>query len=160
MTKRLVKAEDDVPFSLHTMSPETLKSEARALRAERSATGAPITHSEALELVAHDHGFRDWNTAVGSLKQPVATPVQVGDKVAGRYLKQAFTGQVIAVAMQPGGNLFKVTVVFDRPVDVVTFESFSAFRTRVSVLVDPYGVSPATTSDGEPHMRLHRATRR
>ena len=51
---------------------------------------------------------------------------------------------------------YTVTVKFDQPVDVVTSELFSAFRQRVTATVDLHGVSPARTSDGEPHMRIHR----
>jgi hypothetical protein len=52
---------------------------------------------------------------------------------------------------------FKVTVKFDKPVDVVRSELFSAFRQRVVATIDRHGVSIARTSDGEPHMRVRRA---
>ncbi len=150
----------DMPFSFATLSPETLKAEARALREDHARDGTAITHSEALERVAKAHGYRDWNTAVASLPEPVACPVALGDRVSGTYLKQRFTGQVLATSMMPGGNLYKVTIAFDEPVDVVRFDSFSAFRKRVSVTVDPYGVSPDRTSDGEPHLRFDRPERK
>jgi catechol 2,3-dioxygenase-like lactoylglutathione lyase family enzyme len=38
------------------------KSMARRLRADLAARDVPLSHSEALELVAHQHGARDWNT--------------------------------------------------------------------------------------------------
>lgn len=144
-------------FSLDTTTPSTLKAEAKALRAERAADGQTITHSAALEAVAHQHGFRDWNTAVAALPERFAVPAQVGQRVRGTYLKQPFTGTVIAVEAMTDFAHFRVTVRFDTPVDVVTSELFSAFRQRVTATLDARGVSPARTSDGEPHMRLSRA---
>ncbi|WP_369065926.1 glyoxalase superfamily protein [Kocuria carniphila] len=43
------------------------KSAARALRRSLSATGITIGHSQALELVAQQLGFGDWNTAAAAL---------------------------------------------------------------------------------------------
>ncbi|WP_460945374.1 glyoxalase superfamily protein [Okibacterium endophyticum] len=43
------------------------KSAARRLREHLTQSGFAISHSEALELVAHQLGFRDWNTAVAGL---------------------------------------------------------------------------------------------
>jgi hypothetical protein len=146
-----------MPFSLDTPSAGSLKDEAKALRQERAASGVSLTHSEALEEIARRHGYRDWNTARAALPERVNVPVQVGVRVTGTYLKQPFAGMVLAVKMLPDQRHFEVTVQFDEPVDVVTFESFSAFRQRVTATVDVHGVSPAHTSDGEPHMRLRRA---
>lgn len=144
-----------MPFSLFPPSPETLRAEAKALREERAAAGSSVSHAQALEETARNHGYRDWNTAIASLKEPVGCPVVLGQQVSGHYLKQPFTGRVLAVAILPGGNLYRLTIHFDAPVDVVTFESFSSLRTRVNCRVNPYGVSPDTTSDGQPHMRLN-----
>ena len=41
---------------------ESLKTQAKNLRKTLSNDGESITHSEALELIAKQHGFRDWNT--------------------------------------------------------------------------------------------------
>lgn len=144
-------------FSLDTPSISTLKSEAKALREERARSGEALTHAAALEEIARRHGYRDWNTARASLPERIPVPVQVGSRVSGTYLKQPFVGTVLALAVLPDMAHFKVTVKFDDPVDVVTFESFSAFRQRVTATVDVHGVSPARTSDGQPHMRLQRA---
>ena len=76
--------------------------------------------------------------------------------MSGTYLKQRFTGRVLATAILPGESHYRITIHFDEPVDVVTFDSFSAFRQRVTATVDAYGISPDRTSDGEPHMRLDR----
>ncbi|MGV3650126.1 MAG: glyoxalase superfamily protein [Devosia sp.] len=144
-------------FSLDTPSPATLKAEARALRAERDKAGTPITHSAALEEVAHRHGYRDWNTAHAALPDRIATPAQVGQRVKGHYLGQPFTGLVIGLKLLPDPNYFEVTVKFDTPVDVARSTLFNAFRHRVVATIDIHGVSPAKTSDGNPHMRMRRA---
>jgi hypothetical protein len=143
-------------FSLDAPSASTLKSEARALREEGARAGQPLSQGAALEAVAHAHGYRDWNTARAALPDRIAAPVQVGSRVAGTYLRQPFTGTVLAVAVLPDLARYRVTVHFDEPVDVVAFDSFSAFRQRVTATLDVHGVSPARTSDGEPHMRLRR----
>jgi hypothetical protein len=143
-------------FSLDTPSAQSLKAEARALREDRSRAGTPISHGAALEEVARTHGYRDWNTARAMLPDRVGAPVQVGDRVKGSYLGQPFKGLVIGVTMMVDMRHFQVTVTFDEPVDVVKSQLFSAFRQRVTATVDAYGVSSATTSDGQPHMRLTR----
>ena len=105
-------------FSLDTPSAATLKAEAKHLRAERALAGTPLTHGAALEEVAHSHGYRDWNTAVAALPERVATPVQVGQRVKGTYLKQPFTGLVIGVQqLLSDMQHYKVTVKFDKPVE-------------------------------------------
>jgi hypothetical protein len=144
-------------FSLDTISANTLKSEARALREARATAGTPISHGEALEETARRHGYRDWNTASAMLPERAPPPLQVGGRVEGTYLKQNFTGTVFGVQLMADMQHYKVTVKFDRPVDVVTSELFSAFRQRVTAVVDAYGVSGARTSDGEPHMRVRRS---
>src|SRR3990167_455817 len=116
------------------------KARARELRAELAASGAPISHSEALERVAAELGYRDWNTASARLSNEPEVPFQVGDQVAGQYLKQAFGGRVIAVREVAGGAAFELTIRFDEPVDVVEFDSFSNFRTQVRITVSAGGV--------------------
>lgn len=39
---------------------------ARQLRADLADAGLDVSHGQALELVAHQHGAKDWNTLVGS----------------------------------------------------------------------------------------------
>ncbi len=48
------------------------KQMAKALRADLAARDVVLSHSEALEIVAHQHGARDWNTlaAVGTPSAP------------------------------------------------------------------------------------------
>ncbi|MFV0455574.1 MAG: glyoxalase superfamily protein [Pseudomonas sp.] len=42
---------------------ETLKTQAKLLRAHFSAQNIELGHSQALEAIAAIHGFKDWNTA-------------------------------------------------------------------------------------------------
>jgi Glyoxalase superfamily protein len=146
-------------FALDTPTASSLKDEAKALRDERDKAGTPLGHSAALEEIARRHGYRDWNTARAALPDRIPVPVQVGDRVTGAYLKQPFAGTVLAVKALADMRHFEVTVNFDEPVDVITFESWSSFRQRVTTTVDVHGVSPAKTSDGEPHMWLKRTPR-
>jgi hypothetical protein len=135
-------------------SLDQLKSQAKALRKTLSAEGRDISHSHALELVAKSLGFRDWNTlhaAVGNGPRP---PVSVGQIVEGSYLKQGFLAEVTGVQTLSEGR-YQVVLEFDAPVDVVTFDSFSNFRSRVTRVVDGSGRSYERTSDGVPHVVLN-----
>lgn len=141
-------------FSLDTPSAASLKAEARVLREERSAAGAPLTHGAALEEVARRHGYRDWNTAAAALPERFVTPVQVGQRVKGTYMGRPFVGLVIGMQLTPPH--YQVTVKFDHPVNVSKFDSMVHNRQRVSTTIDVRGVSVSHTSDGEPHMRVQR----
>ncbi|MDL2404441.1 glyoxalase superfamily protein [Rhizobium calliandrae] len=133
-----------------------LKEQAKRLRQAMAARGDDMAHSAALELVAKQYGLRDWNTLSALAASPNAAskaPGVVGTAVRGRYLNQPFTGKVLALTEQSGG-LCRITIHFDTPVDVVTFESFSAFRQRINAQIDVNGISPRKTSDGVPHLVL------
>ncbi|WP_108397703.1 glyoxalase superfamily protein [Devosia submarina] len=143
-------------FSLDTQSVQTLKSEAKALREQRSAAGETLTHSEALEAIAKAHGFRDWNTARASLPDGVVAPFQLGQHVHGTYLDQPFRGVLIGVQMLGAGQHFKLTIQFDEPVNVTPTFMFAAFRHRVVATVDPQGVSPALRGNGRPQTIVRR----
>ncbi len=124
-------------------SLDALKQQAKRLRAGLDEDGDFITHSESLELVAKQHGYRDWNTlhaAIGN--RP---------RVKGRYLGQDFSGEIIAVRSMPPDHL-RIVLQFDEPVDVVTFDSFSAYRSRVSVTINAEGVTAEKTSNGAPQL--------
>ncbi len=127
------------------------KARARSLRAHAPATEA-ISHADALERVAHELGYADWNTLSAQLRETLDAPLNVGDRVEGRYLDQPFHGVVVAMKALEDGRAFAVTIHFDAPLDVVVFDSFSAFRRRVRATVSPAGVSFAKTSNGVPHL--------
>jgi hypothetical protein len=137
-------------------SLDALKDQAKRLRARLGSEGETISHSRSLELIAAQYGYRDWNTlhaAVGN--RPPFNPWMLGSRVKGHYLGQPFEGEVLAVqalTAQPGR--YRLTMKFDEPVDVVTFESFSAFRQRVVATVDETGRTVEKTSNGRPQLEL------
>ena len=138
-------------------SLDALKDQAKRLRARFADEGQALSHSRALELIAAQYGFRDWNTlhaAAGN--RPPFNPWMLGSRVRGHYLGQPFDAEglgVQALTSQPGH--YRMVLHFDEPVDVVTFDSFSALRQRVTATIDEEGVSPSKTSNGRPHMVLH-----
>ena len=143
-------------FSLDIQSVQTLKSEAKVLRQERSTAGESLTHGAALETFAKAHGFRDWNTARASLPDRVAVPFQVGQRVHGTYLEQPFRGVLLGVQLMSDQQHFKITVNFDEPVNVTPTFMFAALRHRVVATVDLQGRSPALRGNGKPQMIIQR----
>ncbi len=138
-------------------SVENLKAQAKRLRAELADDGRVIGHGQSLEIIARQLGYRDWNTlraAAGNRRND--EPLVIGERVRGHYLGQAFVGEVIALARQQAAGRMRVTIRFDEPVDVVTFDSFSAYRQRVSCTLNADFVTVERTSNGQPHMRLER----
>lgn len=135
-------------------SLDALKAQAKRLRQALADDGDFISHSQALELLARQMGFRDWNTLHASAgNRP--SPLQLGAQVSGAYLGQKFTGVLIGIETLSGGRQ-RVTIDFDEPVDVVTFDSFSAFRKRVTAVIGDDGCSPEKTSNGRPQMEIAR----
>ena len=134
----------------------TLKDQARRLRTRLAANGDTIGHSKALELVAAQHGFNDWNTlhaALGNRSGPES--LAPGDRVTGAYLGQRFAARIVgiqAITSVPGN--YRVSLDLDEAVDVVTFDSFSAFRKRVTGIIGKTGASRERTSNGRPQLEL------
>ncbi|MEP3300706.1 MAG: glyoxalase superfamily protein, partial [Roseibium sp.] len=132
-----------------------LKAQAKRLRAAMpAATDAPLNHGQSLDLVARQYGFRDWNTLHAAKGNAPNMPLSLGQKVSGTYLHQAFQGEIVSAAKLGPSNRTRITIVFDEPVDVVSFDSFSAFRQRVTVTLGNDGKTAEKTSDGVPHMQL------
>lgn len=133
----------------------TLKSQAKRLRADLVTRGQTISHAQSLETIAHQWGAKDWNTlaALAGRAEKSWTP---GQRVSGRYLGHAFTG-VVKAAQQSANGFWSLTLRFDEAIDVVASTQFSAFRQQVNSVVNPDGVSPRKTSDGQPHMVLQAA---
>ena len=139
---------------------DAFKNQAKRLRRALADQGSDVGHSAALELVARSHGQRDWNTLAAMTKrdrEPGVLAVAVDQQVRGFYLGQPFEGRVVSLTRLPTGGLYRISVRFDRPVDVVTFDSFSAFRSRVDAVVDASGISPRRTSNGQPQMVVEPA---
>lgn len=136
---------------------DAFKTQAKRLRRAMAEQGQEIAHSTALELVAKAHGQRDWNT-LSALAQrdgeARGLALGVDQQVRGTYLGQPFEGRVVSLTRLPTDRLYRISVNFDRAVDVVTFDSFSAFRKRVDAVIDRNGVSPRRTSNGLPQMTV------
>ncbi|WP_394687940.1 glyoxalase superfamily protein [Hoeflea sp.] len=133
-----------------------LKDQARRLRSRLEANGEAISHSRALELIAAQFGFNDWNTlhaAAGNRAGPERlTP---GARVTGAYLGQPFSARIVGVqALTSAPGSFRVSLDLDEAVDVVTFDSFSSFRKRVNGVIGKEGVSRERTSNGRPQLEL------
>jgi hypothetical protein len=133
--------------------PARAKTQAKRLREQRSAEGHPISHAQALEQIAHSHGFRDWNALHAAIRDLAPEDWSVGGRLTGRYLSQPFAATVRSVEpMRPGW--FRLVLDLDEAVDVVTFDSFSNLRKQIRVVVGPDGRSKERTSDGAPHVQL------
>lgn len=129
-----------------------LKQQAKRLRARLAEDGDFISHSDALELIAHQYGRKDWNTLYAAAGNRLSSrSFAPGVRIKGRYLSQPYVGEIVGVQKRSNGRT-QITVLFDEPVDVVTFDSFSAFRHRIVCTVDEYGESAEKTSNGAPHM--------
>lgn len=129
------------------------KKEAKRLRSHLSREGEELSHAQALEKVAHQHGFRDWNAFHAAIASHEPDGWHAGGRVTGHYLSQPFTSTVLdANALRPGW--YRLVLDLDEAVDVVRFDSFSNMRKRLHVVVGPDGHSRECTSDGVPHVRL------
>ena len=138
-------------------SLDRLKQQARALRQSLERSGRSISHCQSLELLAHQHGCRDWNTFHAALGNRPDTPYFVGQKLTGIYLGKDCSGEIIAVRSIGGDRHFRLTIRFDKPVDVVTFAGWSSFRSQINATVDRGGRTAEKTSNGAPHLVLNIA---
>jgi hypothetical protein len=139
----------------NTPSIDDLKARAKRLRA-----GSDLTHSAALERVAKQYGFRDWNTLSAVAQKQTTAQVReqafdprVGDRISGRCRGQGFEGTIIRAAAETGGG-HTLTIDFDEAIDVVEFDSFSAFRKRVSCKINKDGVTSERLSNGTPILEI------
>lgn len=134
-------------------SLNALKAQAKRLRAAMAEKQTPVSQSMALEALAKQWGYRDWNTLSAALKSNAPPQWHVGQAVYGWYLGHPFKGKLKAVRLAQGGYCY-VTVVFDQAIDVVKSEGFSAFRKQVNATLDESGTTPAKLSDGTAQMVL------
>jgi hypothetical protein len=129
------------------------KAQAKRLRAKLRESGTEVSHSEALEMIAGQHGARDWNTLSARALRNEPPVLAVGDRASGRYLNQPFVGRILGLT-QVNGDQTRIMLHFDEAVDVVTFDSFSSFRQRVTAVIGKDGRTTRKTSDGVPHLVL------
>jgi catechol 2,3-dioxygenase-like lactoylglutathione lyase family enzyme len=77
-----MRALTSAPPKGDRMNDEQYKDMARRLRKDLTDSGVVVSHSQALEIVAHQHGARDWNTLVGGVGKASPAPSRF-DRVAG-----------------------------------------------------------------------------
>jgi hypothetical protein len=140
-------------MNTHLPSAAQVKDQAKRLRIKMAEDGETIGHANSLELVAHQHGFRDWNTMLAAIGNGPPTGWVIGDKVSGTYLSQPFTGQVASISITKPG-WFRLELHLDEAIDVVKFDGFSNFRTRIRGVIGPKGHSVERTSDGQAHLQI------
>ena len=137
------------------LSIDTLKEQAKRLRREREAKSSPISHSEALEQIAHQYRYKDWNTLVAAANQPKAPLSLVKDqRVHGQYLGVPFTAKVFDFQKLPAHGKYRLSLQLDEAVDIISFSSFSAFRKRIVCTVGDDGKTAEKTSNGQPQVVL------
>ena len=138
--------------SRHIAPVPELKAQAKRLREKLRDAGVEVSHSKSLELIAVQHGVRDWNTLHALSGNQLR--LQVGDRVQGRYLGQPYSAVIRGLTSIGDGAHRRVTLHFDEPVDVVRFNSFSSFRQRVTGEIGWDGQSARRTSNGDPQLTV------
>ncbi|MCO5155320.1 MAG: glyoxalase superfamily protein [Aquamicrobium sp.] len=140
------------------------KVHARRLRDALAAEGVAVSHGKALDIVARQHGARDWNTLSAKANAPApcsrearTAPFAVGDRVEGTFNDRPAKGRVIGLAETIKPDLWRVTVKFSPPVDASTSAAFRAERTRVEMVVGADGRSRRLTGTETGVMALARA---
>lgn len=138
----------------HSLNIPNLKAQARRYRAVHEGLGKPISHSRALELVARQSGFRDWNTAAAQGRTvPVPSGFRAGSSVSGRYLGVAFSATVLA-SSQLDETTIRVTLDLLEPIDPVASMKFSSLRKRISGNIGVDGKSVDRISNGAPVLEI------
>lgn len=133
---------------------EDLKSQAKRLRASLAGSN-PLSHSQALEAVARQHGFKDWNTIHAACGNAVpGPPWQVGQSVTGAYLGKPVRGTIKSVREMAEGRMFRVTLDLDRSVNVSAFDSFEVTRRRLSATLGRDGETVEKITGGTPQLKL------
>ncbi|WP_270726319.1 glyoxalase superfamily protein [Shimia sp. Alg240-R146] len=129
------------------------KNAAKRLRGTLADQGRTVSHSESLEMIARQNGYRDWNSFLAVIGNAPPVGWRVGEQVTGTYLSQDFRAEVTSVSEVKSG-WFRLALKLDTPIDVVTSEHFSNVRKRIRGTVGPKGHSVERTSDGVPILRV------
>ncbi|MBL4894375.1 MAG: hypothetical protein JKY59_05815 [Emcibacter sp.] len=121
-----------------TLTLDNLKLQARRMRDHFAEKNIDLSHSAALEVLAKQHGFKDWNILSAILKissKSVNWP-ELEDRIKGTYLGHAFTGKILKLQTTHAENNRRYTIRFDKPIDVVTSRHFSNYRQRINCFLD------------------------
>ena len=137
-------------MTLNLPSTQGAKAQAKQLRTTLAATGTVISHTQSLERIAQQHGFRDWNTFITAT---TGNGFAERQRVKGWYLSQPFTATVIrAESIQSGWTYLDLGL--DEAIDTVTSASFTNLRKRIRGVVGPKGWSRERTSNGSAHLQI------
>lgn len=133
-----------------------LKDQAKRLKTKFASDGETINHARALELIASQYGFKDWNTLHAAAGNRTGIEhLKPGMTVSGSYLGQPFKAQLLGITMSTAAaERYRVVLDLEEAVDVVTFDSFSAFRKRIHGTIGADGLSRERTSNGLPQLEL------
>ncbi len=120
------------------LTPEDLKLQARRMRDYLAEKNITISHSNALEVLAKQHGFKDWNVLTAPLQQSPEREIWPGldDEIKGTYLGHAFRGKILKVQTAGTANTRRYTIQFDEAIDVVASKHFTNFRQRINCCLD------------------------
>ncbi|PCI64082.1 MAG: hypothetical protein COB37_02680 [Kordiimonadales bacterium] len=147
------------------------KKRAKKLRLFLADLGHGISHSQSLEAMAHAEGFRDWNTYCASFKLVADIvpehdfkaakhyenfPVQVGDRISGKYRGVTFKGVLLGLEQTITPGVWRVKMHFDTPVTLDNPKRFAVTRQRVQVTFNAEGrsVNLKGTPDGSTAIDL------
>ncbi len=123
------------------------------LRAKRLRDGTEMTHSQALEALAHQAGLRDWNTLVAkAAPKPTMQWLKQGDMVAGRYLGQPFVATLHRLQSSFAGGVHGVVLRFSEPLEITPGSLLGHTRRQIHMEINDDGISDNVTSDGQPHL--------
>lgn len=136
----------------NNLSLEAVKQQAKILRQHLADNEQILSHSQSLEIIAKQKGFRDWNSLHAHIGNQPIDAFAIGQRVCGTYLGQSFTGQLLKVGKIADSKRYGITVKFDKAVDVITFQGMSNWRTQVHLTVNGTGETNERTSNGQPHM--------
>jgi hypothetical protein len=139
------------------------KARARRLRQYLASTGVSLGHSQCLEAIAVEDGFKDWNTCsahLNTLDSGVPyPPVRVGDRVRGTYRGGSFAGTVLGLEKTDGGPpqiepVWRIKIQFDSPVSIDGPESLALTRQRIRAMINGRGQSVNLKGRPDGHLAL------
>ena len=84
------------------------------------------------------------STLHAAISNKPCAPIYLGQIVPGHHLKQEFLAEVFGIVVIAEGQ-FEETFDLDKPVDVVTLDSFSNFRKPARKMIGPDGRSADKT---------------
>ena len=114
-----------------------------------------MSYSQALEAVARQHGYKDWNTIFAACgNAPSGPPWQVGQIVTGAYLGKPVRGTIKSLRQLADGRMFRVSLDLDQPVNVSAFDSFDVMRRRLSATLNRKGETVEKITSGTPQLKL------